>query len=386
MSTNKELDTMLGTKENRLKFTCKREELLEAFDKVSHAVMKKAPVPILGGVLLTVNGEQMSLTGFDLDFGVCTSILAWDTTGGKIVVPAKRISDLLDSMTQEELMVEEEADHLVIIKCGASTFQLVGMPAEDFPVLPALEQVQQFSLPAKLMAEMIQQTAFVVRDAKSHTETGVMFDVSQEELALVACDGRRLAVRKEDFHCGLETQFMVPAGSLWKIKQLLAKADGDVVLSFDGQQFKNARILAGNMAIVFQLAERRSIDYKRFIPSQTKERITLSGKELLGVIKQCDMLKGKAKQLFPVQFRFQAKQADIFCESPEGSIKDSLPCGYMGGDLTATFDTSQLLSILKELGKNDVCMVVESKYYFAYISSSGSEKRWFILAQLNQTR
>jgi DNA polymerase III subunit beta len=50
-----------------VKFRCERDVLVEGFSAAARAVGSRAALPVLSGVRIVLNGDQMRLTGSDLD-------------------------------------------------------------------------------------------------------------------------------------------------------------------------------------------------------------------------------------------------------------------------------------------------------------------------------
>lgn len=72
-----------------MKFTCIRSELSEALQNVQRAVSTKATLPALEGILIKAYDNKLTLTGYDLEIGITTTIDATITEQGEIVVGAK---------------------------------------------------------------------------------------------------------------------------------------------------------------------------------------------------------------------------------------------------------------------------------------------------------
>ena len=74
-----------------MKLTCSQSELNSALQLVSRAVAIRPTHPVLANVLLTADAgtERISLTGFDLNLGIQTSINASIEHSGAVTLPSK---------------------------------------------------------------------------------------------------------------------------------------------------------------------------------------------------------------------------------------------------------------------------------------------------------
>lgn len=381
MNNSNESKNINTANETRFRCRCSRSELLRGLEHISHAVMKKAPLPVLEGVLLCVENGTLSLTGYDLEFGVRSLVQATDAEGGAVVVQLKLFTDMLRSLTADELVLEEDTERTVVIRCGTAKCRLNSEPAKDFPVLPVVTGTQKFSLSAKQMVEMIHQTIFAVLNSNSSASESVLLDINHDELSLVACDGVRMAVQKESIRCEVKDSITIPTESLKKLQKLFSKVDGELTFLFDRRQNENVLISSDGLQVFFRLAGGNIIDYKRFLPSANQNSATVPVKDMLTVLKRCCLLKSK-KKLHRVQLQIQNGEIAITCHGEEGDVEDTVPCEYTGEDIMIGFDVAQFLSIVKESRTDHITMVLYDEIHPVYFSPVGDEKRWFLLAPM----
>ena len=78
-----------------MKFVISREALLRPLQLVAGVVEKRQTLPVLSNVLLEVEGQQLSLTGTDLEVELVGRVTL-DEVGqeGEITVPAKKLMDI----------------------------------------------------------------------------------------------------------------------------------------------------------------------------------------------------------------------------------------------------------------------------------------------------
>ena len=69
---------------------CDKTLLSAAIDGVSKAVTLRSTIPVLEGILLKAEGFQLTLTGYDLEMGIVTTIDANVKEPGEVVLNAKR--------------------------------------------------------------------------------------------------------------------------------------------------------------------------------------------------------------------------------------------------------------------------------------------------------
>lgn len=172
--------------------TVNRKDFVSALKKLSTVIQKRNKIPILGYVKCVAVGDQMALTGTDLDIELAVTI---DAQGKQsLTMPLAPVLRVASAMFGEKLTIASDGMKHTIT-CGASSFRLYGLPVDDFPELDFGELECEFTATHGVMHGALSQ----VQHAISTEETryylnGVYFDLAKPEPVLVAADGHRLAL------------------------------------------------------------------------------------------------------------------------------------------------------------------------------------------------
>ena len=73
---------------------CDKTLLSEAIDGVSRAVTLRSSIPVLEGILLRAEGFTLTLTGYDLEMAITTTIEANVRTPGEVVLNARLLGEI----------------------------------------------------------------------------------------------------------------------------------------------------------------------------------------------------------------------------------------------------------------------------------------------------
>src|SRR5690606_39128455 len=115
-----------------MKFVVSREALLKPLQLVAGVVERRQTLPVLSNVLMVLEGDQLSLTGTDLEVEIVGRVnLEAIGEGGEITVPARKLVDICRSLQEGvniEFIVE---DGRMIVKSGRSRFTLSTLPASE---------------------------------------------------------------------------------------------------------------------------------------------------------------------------------------------------------------------------------------------------------------
>ena len=115
---------------------CDKTLLSAAIDGVSKAVTLRSTIPVLEGILLKAEGFQLTLTGYDLEMGIVTTIEANVKEPGEIVLNAKLLSSMISRMPSGQITIQSADNGKTTIQSGVAQFEIQSMPATDFPDLP----------------------------------------------------------------------------------------------------------------------------------------------------------------------------------------------------------------------------------------------------------
>ena len=177
-----------------MKFSCEKALLLGAVSTASRAVAVKSSIPALEGILIEA-GEQLRLTGYNLETGIRAAVPAEIREKGSLVLSARLFGEIIRKMPDDVVVFTSE-NYMVNIKCGLSEFNILGTDPEEFPELPSVEEQNGLTIGQPVLRSMIAQTLFAVSDNESRpVHTGSLFEVDESGLTVVSVDGNRLAPR-----------------------------------------------------------------------------------------------------------------------------------------------------------------------------------------------
>ena len=213
-----------------MKLVCSQSELSSSLQLVSRAVASRPTHPVLANVLLTADAGtgRLSLTGFDLSLGIQTSLPASVETSGAITLPARLFGEIVSRLSSDSpitLACAEGAEQVELTSLSGS-YQMRGMPAEDFPDLPLVQSGTPIRLEANALVKGLRATLFASSgDEAKQLLTGVHLRLDPEGLECAATDGHRLAmVDRKLPDARIERGVIMPRKGLAEARKLLDDA------------------------------------------------------------------------------------------------------------------------------------------------------------------
>ena len=331
------------------------EELGKALYRAQGIVEKKSTMPILANVLLEAKAGQLSVTAFDLEIGVTSEHRAEVQQEGRVAVSAKHLFDIVRMLPEPMVVLRRTPNNHVEIKCGSSHFRIVGMPAEDFPALPAMAKVPFVTVRPKQLLEMIEMTAFAVStDETRFNLNGVFFQpVKGGGARMVATDGHRLALVERpiegDFQ--LKRGVIVPRKGIQELKRLLGEAGNETAeLGFSETSGVFRR---PGLTMVMQLINGQFPEYEQVIPKESERTLRLGRMRFLETLKRVSLLS--QDQMHTVKLEIGDGMLRVTSQNPDlGEAREELPLESGEGQLLIGFNARYIMDVLNVIGADDV--------------------------------
>ncbi|MEO5898910.1 MAG: DNA polymerase III subunit beta [Ilumatobacteraceae bacterium] len=321
-----------------MKFRCERELLAEALATAGRAATgRSASLPVLSGVRLELTGDQLTITGTDLDLTIQLGLEVGGDKDGGVVLPARLASDIVRSLGAGKVEVSVEADD-VSISGGRSQFSVRPLSIDDYPRLPS-PAATGVTLAAASFGEALRQ---VVRAASTDDNrpilTGVLLTAENDGLRMVATDSYRLAVRDlaESGVLADGQKVLVPGRALNELQRLVG-GGGELVLRL-GE--RDATFEVGGTRLTTRLIEGEFPNYRQLIPASHPNTLTVEREALIEAIRRVKIL---ARDATPVRLQMGGDILRLTAVTQDiGNAVEELDATYSGTELTVAFNPDYL--------------------------------------------
>ena len=339
-------------------FIIQRELIVKPLQIMSSLVERRQTKPILGHFLLRVVKNQLFITATDSEIEMTSVLNVQDAKEGLTTVPGRKFIDISRCLsTADDIKVQLEKSH-VIITSGKSKFQLVFLPAMDFPQTVDDPLEHQFKINSKELRKIIVRTQFAMgqQDVR-HYLNGLLLEFDHQKLRAVSTDGHRLAL--SEIACGIETtpglQVVIPRKGIMELCKLLEETDEDIDFGIGKNHIK---INFSHMSFHSKLIESKFPEYHRVIPS-------LHSKNVLYVEKQ-DFKESLQRVAILSSEKLQGVQLDIRQDemlitvnnTEQEKAEEYVTIQYSGSPIVIAFNINYLLDVLNVLPDGLLEMIV----------------------------
>lgn len=328
-----------------MNIVCDKALLSSAIDGVSKAVTLRSSIPALEGILLKAEGFQLTLTGYDLEMGITTTIEANVRQAGEIVLSAKLLGDMVRRLPSGEVSIYTNESGNATIKGGVAEFDILAMSASDYPDLPTPGADHTLTIKAGMLRGMIEKTLYAVsQDDKKPAHTGELFAIEEDKLTVVALDGYRLAIVERPVQAEKHIRIIIPAKTLTEVNKLLGDDEDDVHIS------ANRRFVvfnSGNYTILSRLIEGEFLNYANVIPNGCKTRVVLETRDFIDTIERASLIITERLKN-PLRILFDASgKVTVRCQTNLGKVVDEFSAQVEGDPVEIGFNNRYLLDALR---------------------------------------
>jgi len=329
-----------------MKFSCEKALLQNAISVTSRAVAQKSSIPALEGLLLHAGGEELTVSGYNMQTGIRAKVSAGVSDPGDIVLNARLFGDIIRRMPDDMVVFTVDEKLQVHLSCADADFDIPGLSAADYPDLPEVEDEYAVYMQRKVLRAMIEEVAFAVSTNESRpVHTGALFEIGEGGLTMAAVDGFRLAVRKEPLEKieGGAFSFVAPGPALNEVKSICGDVEDLAEITLGK---RHILFSVGGVELICRRLEGEFLDYKASIPRKNPIAVVADTKALIESIDRVSVvISDKLKS--PVRCRFEEGKVLLSAKTGNGDAKDVCRLEGDGDGLEIGFNNRYLMEALR---------------------------------------
>ncbi len=327
-----------------MKFICNQEIILKSLNIVSKAITNRTTIPILKGILIEAENGKITLKSSDLDLSISNEIKCNTIENGKIVVMAKLFHEIIRKLPNKEITFELKENSLNIT-CENFDANIVSFSPEEFPRIQEIEENNKIIIDRELFKDMIIKTSFSASiDESKGVITGVLLELVEGNIKMVALDGFRMAVLKEKMKIEKENKIIISAKTMNEIYKIVSEYENeDIELIIDD---KKAGVIIGNTKIVTRLLEGEFIKYNDILPKENKISVILNKKNLIESIERASLFSKEGKNNL-IKLSIKENIIKINSTSEDGNIEEFIDVEKNGEDIEIGFNSKYVVDCLK---------------------------------------
>lgn len=340
-----------------MKLSFEKDHLINGINIVLKAVPSKTTMPILDCILIDASGEEIRLTGNDMELGIETKVEGTILERGKIALDAKLFSDIIRKLSGGDSLITIESDDKfnTTITCDRAVFRILGRDGDEFSYIPHIERDHYICLSQFTLREVIRQTLFSISPNDSNKMmTGELLEVKENELKVVSLDGHRMSIRKvilKDSYDDIKV--IVPGKTLSEISKILNGDNESEVLIF----FTANHIMFefDDTIVISRLIEGEYFRIGQMLSSDYETKVVVNRKEFLDAIDRASILIRESDKK-PIIINITDDGMQLKLNSAFGTMNAELTITKYGKDLMIGFNPRFLMDALRIIDDEEVTL------------------------------
>jgi len=356
-----------------MQFVVAREALLKPLQLVSGVVERRQTLPVLSNVLLMLEGDELSLTGTDLEVELIGRVkVETGSKPGGITVPARKLVDICKSLAEGSTLDFTLADEKLVIKSGRSRFSLTTLPVSEFPTVDDEPGTFSVTVDQARLKGLLDSTSFAMaqQDVRYYLN-GMLFEVADDYLRVVATDGHRLAMQTVPMKNKTDTtqQLILPRKGIIELTRLIGEGEGELTLVFGSNHI---RVRMQDYTFTSKLVDGKFPDYNRVLPKGGNKNVIGERQELRQAFYRVSILSNEKYR--GVRLILSSGELKILANNPEQEeAEETVSVDYEGDGLEIGFNVSYLIDVLTALDTGKVRITLSDQNSSALIEAEDGD-------------
>ena len=313
-------------------------------------------MPVLAGILIQTNDNELKLTSYDLEIGIEYVLEAKIEEQGNTVVNATMFSEIIKRLPATEIKITLNENNLLEIECEGSLYKLATMNPDEFPELPKINVDNSIEIEQTVLKNMIRKTIFAVSTEENRPIfTGCLFEVEENKLNVVAVDGYRLAIKSKNID-KVTNNFssVIPGKTLNEVNKIISDSFDYVKIGISRNQ---ALFEMENCKIVTRLLDGEFLKYSNTIPKTWETRVKVNKNNIQNCFERILLISSSSiekEKKYPVKINIEIGKVTISCANQTGDAKEEIYVETEGKELEIGFNPRFFLDALKAIDDEEV--------------------------------
>lgn len=347
-----------------MKFTVEQHALADAVHWVSRSLSTRPIMTALLGIVIEVKGNEVFLSGSDLETSSKANFSAEVAEGGKVLVPGKLLAEISRSLPAKPVTVQLDGTR-VLVTAGSAKFTLPTLSLNDYPSLPELPEATGVVATDVFSTAVAQVAIAAGRDDSLPTLTGIHVEINHDTIILAATDRYRLAVRELQWQAtqpNIETTALLRARTLAEAaKSLLGTKNVSVSLAPTASHDRLAGFSGDSKSMTSRMLDGTFPPYKHLLPQDVTTTVVVEVATFLDSVRRVALVTDKT---VPLRLTFAGTSLELEAGAgEEAQATEAIEILLTGEPITIAFNPTFLIDGLQAIGTQ-----------FVQISFTGSNK------------
>ena len=289
-----------------MKFEVNKDVFSEAVSFAVKLLPQRTTLPILSGVLITVEDDAATISSFDYEVSAKTKVGASVDSPGQVLVSGRLLSEIAQRLPEDSVTLSLSGTSVSVVS-GSAKFTLATMPVEEYPNLPEVEGLSG-SVSGEEFSQAVGQVAPAAsRDDVTPVITGVLLDVSSSALVMMATDRYRVAAKELSWSGGSVAadglQALIPSRTLAEIGKTFAHTPNLTITLSVGGERELVAFSSDQRTVTTLLIKGSFPPVQKLFPETTPDYAVMSTQDLIEATRRVALVLEREA---PLRYSFSA--------------------------------------------------------------------------------
>ncbi len=335
-----------------MKAECSKDALKNAVQQAERMTGKNLSLPVLGGVLLSAEGNVLVLRATNLDLGIEIRVPAKVEDNFTVVVPGSVLFGILSVIYDGKVTLELVNENLTVSTINTRSV-VKCLPADDFPTLPTLSDTQSFMVPVQKFTDGVKSVWYSasVSDMKPEISSIYIYPDS-EDMVFVATDSFRLAEKKIALKKNTAfSHILVPYKNMTELLRVFEGLDEDIELCFNKNQLS---LSSGGVYVTSRIIDGVFPDYQQIIPKEYSTEAKILKQDIINALKMTHIFSDKFNR---VDFHIDPQKKLFEIEAKNSTIGENatkIDTDLSGKEISCGFNQKYIMDCFQAIKQESV--------------------------------
>lgn len=331
-------------------------ELSNALSKVMCVVNRNAHEDIHKCIKIEKVEDGFTVRAHNYDAGIIYKVEGDYEIEKDIVVNGNDFYNIIEKIKKKKITIEEVDNNVILISSGSFKSKIAYVDPSEFQNIDTdLLNATSFTIGADILISLLDSVKDTIYpDGHRYNINGAFFDITQDNINIVATDGHRLAVNKAFNIDNQVGHFLLPRKTVFDVAKLLNGRDCKVKVNFNYNKTQ-ARFEFDNIIFISKLVDAEFPDYQRVIPSNNTNVVSCNKQDLEDAINRVSAIYGGTKG-YAVDIDIIDGVMKLRCETELHNANDEIVCTN-DTNISVKYNYKYLLHTLSKLDNEDVKIV-----------------------------
>ncbi|MEN6356413.1 MAG: DNA polymerase III subunit beta [Armatimonadota bacterium] len=360
-----------------MKVICARKDIFEGVQTAGRAVSPRTSLPILGHLLITAEEDKIRIAATDLEIGMECVVEAKIEEPGQMAVPSKTLTEILAALPDTDVTLSVDDANTISLQCGTSDYSILGLPAEEFPMLPEIHEDVSLTIEHDALRDAIKRTSFAISQDESRAIlTGILMQVTDDGAKLVSTDGHRLCLQEcavAESHGSVNA--IIPGRAMNELTRIVPEGKGTIEIKIAASQIM---FQIGETSLISRLIEGQFPNYEKVIPQEHNKKLTIPTDQLLQSVKRVEIVarENSHKTILSIEdgtLTVTAESGNV------GRAHEEVEVIKEGDDIKMAFNARYLLDVLNVIDTEAIDVELSGESSPAVIRPQGQFDYTYVL-------